>query len=154
MGTVKNIMVLLAAVALVTMSGVVQAKGVEANVTWKPNLKYEDGTPMTEAEIDYYELHYVANASFKEMAKPIRVGVGVQNTYKLDLTLKPQAKPHVVRIALKTVSIYGAKSKLSNIVEQTFNVSNPLAPQAPVNIKLEIQCDESCKIVSQEVVKK
>ena len=79
-------------------------------VEWSPASFFEDGTSMTSNEIAHYEVVYGANAS--TMNQKLTVAVSGLNTFELN-----QLPSGNWVVGVKTVSIYGTASDLSNTVQ-------------------------------------
>lgn len=126
------------------------ADGAQPGIKWDQPLLNEDGTALTAAEIDSFELHYTVDEPFAENAKP-QIIKASERSYSLNLKLPARVTPYTVQMGLKTVSIYGTKSKMSNVVSTTFTAQSTKVPAAPVNIRISFICDTTCKIVDQTV---
>ena len=138
------------ALLVLLCSSMAFAEGGIAGLKWDQPMFNEDGSVLQQAEIDSFELHYVVDGTFAENAKP-KIIKASERSYTLEVTLPPKLVPYTIAMGMKTVSIYGTKSKMSNIVVTTFNVKSTKTPQAPVNIRLNISCDTTCKITEQTV---
>ena len=145
----KSLVILL---LVMLLSSVLFADNVSTVVNWEPALQYEDGSQLKWSEIKGYELHYTVDANFVEMNQPIVIEGSGNTAYLLTLDLPPRSEPYTLNVGLKTVSIYDSKSDMSNIISKAFTVVNTQAPKPPINIKLEIRCNETCTIVSQEII--
>ena len=119
----------------------------EMPIEWDQPLFDTNNEPMPIENIANFELHYTVDKPFEINETPIIIEAGETGTYALKLNLKPNPEPHSVHVALRTVTIYGVKSDMSNIVSQSFLVSNTAKPAAPVNIRLELRCDSKCEII-------
>ena len=127
------------------------AQDVSSGITWEQPLAYEDGSAMPESEIDGFEVHYTVNSPFKPQDKPVFIS-GKERQAKIVMDLKPSLEPAMVRMAVRTRSIYGNYSDFSNVIENTFTVNNTLKPQAPIVIDIKVVCvDSTCKVVYTNV---
>lgn len=151
----KMFLVCVMMMSCVMMSGI--ALGAEAErgqaapaIKWDQPMTYEDGTPMVQGDIESFEMHYAIDAAFAEMAKPV-VMKPDQRAYEFNLKLPPKLVPYTVSIGLKTKTIYGTWSKMSNVVVSTFKVTSTKTPSAPVNLRFSITCDSTCRITDQKI---
>lgn len=122
----------------------------DVGVKWEQPLLYDNGDAMDAGDIESFELHYTVDETFKEMSKPIVINAS-ERSYMLELSLPAKLVPYTISMGLKTRSIYGGVSDMSNVVVTTFTVQDDRKPQAPVNIRLSITCGETCTIVDQTV---
>ena len=82
---------------------------VQVRLSWSPASFYEDGSIMPETEISHYELVY--GNSPESMDTSVNIDLAGLSSY--DIENLPEGEWH---IALRTVSIYGGISDLSNMV--------------------------------------
>lgn len=151
--TMTCLMIIFASVVVIVMAMVnhASAANVSSIISWTPAGNYEDGSTMPESEIDHFEIHYTANQPFKEQKEPLIVSHEKREA-QIALDIKPSTDPVVLRIAMRTRSIYGNLSEFSNVIEDEFVVSNAMKPGAPAIIGLKLVCvDSKCEILLTSV---
>lgn len=141
----------LAVAILCCAASIVGAGNLQTNIGWQPSLKFEDGSQMKWSEIRGYEIHYTLDSDFAEMNEPIFIQPSEQITHVLDLNIEPREAPYILRVAMKTVSIYNTKSDVSNVVQNSFKVSSSKTPLAPISITIQIECDDTCVIIDSKL---
>lgn len=101
-------------------------------LTWTPPTTRVDGTAMPLSEIAGYRLYVAIDGDQVPVDKDApheALGPGTSRTHQLSLPYRPDA--YTITAALRTVSIYGGVSDLSNS-DSTTRTVHPACPGAPV----------------------
>lgn len=140
-------------VLVIAIMGIVKnaEAATDMHLRWEQPLFYDDGTEMSLETIANFELHYTVDKEFEITEQPVIIKAGETGTYVLPLNLAPRPDPYTVKVALRTVSIYGVRSDISNIISESFLVNSTAKPSAPVNIKFEFKCDKTCEIILVDI---
>lgn len=95
-----------------TGTSVTQEPAYAGYVQWAPASFFEDGTAMSNNEVSHYEVVY--GTSKTALNKTIKVAVSGLNTFELN-----QLPAGKWVVGIKTVSVYGTTSSVSNTVQVT-----------------------------------
>lgn len=112
-----------------------------AFLSWEAPTERVDGTPITPAEIDRYEVFFVVGDSPAGIGDTEAKAIVRNGTSEvIELNLPPRPTPYVVHFAVAAAAVGTERGPLSEAKTAAFMVRSTVPLAAPTKVEFEITC--------------